>query len=97
MKNLFEFPRADYEVSELVLSRANVRIEKIFSPGNDTPFMTQDEDEWVSVLKGAGVLEFQDGSSVSLNEGDCLLIEKGTLHRVKQTADSTVWLCVFIK
>ena len=82
MKNLFEFPRADYEVSELVLSRANVRIEKIFSPGNDTPFMTQDEDEWVSV---------------SLNEGDCLLIEKGTLHRVKQTADSTVWLCVFIK
>lgn len=77
----------------------NVRIEKIVSNGQSSPkefWYNQDENEFVIVLKGSAILEFED-KKVTLNEGDFINISKHTKHRVEYTSkdEETVWLAVF--
>ncbi|MCL1038207.1 cupin domain-containing protein [Shewanella submarina] len=87
------------EFSDL-LSLPGIRIERIVSKGHSSPdvgWYEQDENEWVMVLKGAGVLEFEDGREVHLNDGDYLNIPKRVKHKVKWTDPDTptLWLAVF--
>lgn len=72
-----------------------VRIEKIVSMGQCTDWMRQQENEWVSVMSGKGIIEFCDGTSVTLNAGDHVLIPAGREHRVEFTSKPCIWLCVF--
>lgn len=89
---------AQEEVVALFGSRSG-RVERIVSFGHTTDWYDQDEDEWVAVLTGEGMLEFADGSCLTLRAGDHLTIPRHRRHRVAATAvdQPTVWLAVFLR
>ena len=101
MKNIFDaIPEslADEKFEQLVES-GRVRIERIISKGHKSPesgWYDQEQNEWVIVLRGEAILSFEDGSSVSLKEGDFLNIEAHRKHKVERTAPEveTIWLAV---
>ncbi|WP_069989275.1 cupin domain-containing protein [Massilioclostridium coli] len=99
--NLFASPKEilpQEQVEELVCSKS-VRIEKIVSQGHCSPsgfWYDQTEDEWVSVLQGNAVIQFED-HEICLQPGDSLLIPAHQKHRVAETSvePNCIWLCVF--
>ena len=83
-----------------LLSSGEVRIERIVSTGQASPhgfWYDQEEHEWVLVLRGRGVIEYEDGKQVALEPGDHLHIPARVRHRVRETSreEATVWLAVF--
>lgn len=99
--NLFASPKEilpEEQIEELVCSNC-VRIEKIISQGHTSPdgfWYDQPEDEWVSVLQGDAVIQFE-GHEVCLQRGESLLIPAHQKHRVAKTSvePNCIWLCVF--
>ena len=91
-------PPAEEEITTLHAGPA-CRIERIVSFGHSTDWYDQDEDEWVAVLTGEGVLEFADGSVRTMRPGDVEYLPRHCRHRVAATAASepTVWLAVFMQ
>ena len=90
------------EIFEEILSTENIRIERIISHGHSSPeegWYDQNENEWVMVLSGQGIIEFADGRIITLSQGDYLNIEAGEKHKVLGThpEDITIWLVVFYK
>lgn len=78
-----------------------IKIEKIVSNGQKSPenfWYLQDESEFVLILKGNAILEFEDETMV-LNEGNAVIIPAMKKHRVKQTSqeEPTIWLAIFYK
>ncbi len=74
-----------------------VLIEKIASSNKQSgKLYNQNYDEWVMLLEGEAVLELKEEKK-TLKKGDFLLIAKNTPHKVLQTKDGTLWLCVHIK
>ncbi|HEX2930286.1 MAG TPA: cupin domain-containing protein [Candidatus Binatia bacterium] len=76
------------------------KIERIVSHSHSSPagfWYDQETDEWVMVLRGSAVLEFEGGDAVELQEGDYLTIGKHVKHRVASTSATTVWLAVHVK
>lgn len=102
MKNIFsnipsEIPN---EIFEDIVTTEKLRIERIVSKGQtspDTGWYDQDENEWLIVLSGYGVIEYINGVKVMLKQGDYLNIEAHELHRVIDTSsdEATVWLAIF--
>lgn len=93
-------PHLDEESICSLLVNRQLRIERIVSTGQSSAegfWYDQAEDEWVLVLTGRGVVEFEDGRIVELNAGDYLLIPARCRHRVRETSsgEPTVWLAVF--
>lgn len=88
------------ELTESVLDGGRLRIERIVSRGQSSPpgfWYDQRDHEWVVVLRGEGVLEFEDGDSpVVLGPGDYLNIGAHRRHRVVSThpEEATVWLAI---
>jgi cupin 2 domain-containing protein len=86
-----------------ILSRPNVRIERIVSRGHRSPegfWYDQDGDEWVLVVRGNAGLEFEgDTPIVELKPGDHLLIPAHQRHRVAWTSKTqeTIWLAVHLQ
>ena len=74
-----------------------VRIERIVSKGHSTDWYDQEESEWVIVLAGSAVLEFEDGEMAALATGDYVFLPPHKKHRVAETDAKveTVWLAVF--
>jgi cupin 2 domain-containing protein len=78
-----------------------VRIERIVSQGHASPpgfWYDQEEHEWVIVLRGAAVVQFEaSGEAVPLKAGSYVNIPAHTRHRVAFTSlkGQTVWLAVF--
>jgi cupin 2 domain-containing protein len=88
------------EVTELLASSGNVRIERIVSFGHRSPegyWYDQDHDEWVVVLYGRARLLIEGVEDpVTLAVGDSLLLRAHQRHRVDWTLPGlhTVWLAV---
>lgn len=102
MSNLFSrIPRElDKEEFTALLQHGDVRIERILSQGQTSPesgWYDQEENEWVLVLQGSGIIAYEDGSEVKLGPGDHLHIPAHTRHRVSWTDPDqvTLWLAVF--
>jgi len=100
--NILEFAHGaiDAEVFEDIVRSDHVRIERILSKGQASPasgWYDQDENEWVMVLQGRGILAFDDGSEVELHAGDYINIPAHKKHRVAWTDPdrATIWLVVF--
>ena len=97
--NIFDIP--DLPLSEeltiILAENANIRIERIISTGQTTEWYDQTEAEFVVLLEGNAVIEFENGRSVALSKGDTLLIQPHERHRVSFTSiePPCVWLCVF--
>lgn len=84
------------EVFVPLLKGGSFRLEQIasFGAGSDPGFWyDQSEPEWVVLMRGTAVLEFEDGP-MDLVGGDALLIPAGTKHRVVQTSIDAVWLAL---
>ncbi|KAB2824735.1 cupin domain-containing protein [Aliivibrio finisterrensis] len=102
MNNLFEdIPTSvPSEIFEEIVTTQNLRIERIISHGQSSPeqgWYDQDENEWVVVLSGFGVIEFEDGREVILSKGEYLHINSHEKHKVTATSleEVTVWLAIF--
>jgi len=102
--NLFEnLPSStDTEKFDDILKLPNLRIERIISNGQSSPdvgWYDQDENEWVIVVEGKAVLEFEESGAIALNKGDYLNIPAHTKHKVSWTDPNqlTIWLAVFYK
>ena len=101
-KNLYDFSdkQIGKEYIETLFEKQNIRIEKILSDGEISPegfWYDQFEDEIVFLLKGSAVIEYQNGTSIELKEGDYLELPARKKHRVAKTSKNCVWLTVFIK
>lgn len=86
------------ELTDLLARSHGGRVERIVSWGHSTGWYDQDEDEWVAVLAGEAVLEYEDGSTEALAAGDWAWLPAHRKHRVAATAADrpTVWLAVFL-
>ncbi len=79
---------------------AGVKIERIVSRSCASPrdfWYDQEHAEWVLVLQGEAVLEFEGGKRAIMKTGDYLLIPKNTRHRVERTSEETVWLAIHVQ
>jgi cupin 2 domain-containing protein len=97
--NIFELSGMDLsqELTEILAESESVRIEKIISSGQISDWYDQSESEFIALLSGESIIEFDDGNSISLSKGDTLLIKPHKRHRVSFTSTDPVciWLCVF--
>ena len=100
--NLFEHIPAEMpeELFETLQESGGVKIERIVSRGHTTPkgeWYDQSWDEWVVLLSGSAVLEFDGGRApVTLCAGDYILLPSGCKHRVARTEPDvdTIWLAI---
>jgi len=81
--------------------KEDIRIERIVSNGQKSKkdfWYDQDENEFVMVLEGHAIIEFED-KEIVLHKGDYIDIKAHRKHRVKYTSEkeSTIWLAVFYK
>jgi cupin 2 domain-containing protein len=80
-------------------SAGAVRVARIESSAHASPdgfWYDQDDDEWVVVLEGDAVIEFDDGDWHALGTGDWIVIPAHARHRIVHTAERTVWLAVHV-
>ena len=98
--NIFNIPKTSTEeIFTELLKTPNIKIEQIVSYGQSSPndfWYDQEENEWVVVLDGEAVLEFED-KSVTLKKGEYINILAHQKHRVAYTTNPTIWLAVFYK
>ena len=94
--NLPELPLSE-ELTTVLAEGDSVRIMQIISTGQTTDWYDQDETEFVALLEGNAVIEYDGGRSVKLEKGDTLVIKPHEKHRVSYTSNNPpcVWLCVF--
>ncbi len=102
MKNIFgNLPLIlSDEITEMIASSGNVRIERIISKGQASPpdfWYDQEENEFVILLAGSAGISYEDGSEEHLKRGDYLIIPAHKKHRVTYTAkdETSIWLAVF--
>jgi cupin 2 domain-containing protein len=82
-----------------LLESDGVKIQRIVSHASSTPenkWYDQAYTEWVLVVRGHAVLEFEAGERIQLNEGDYLAIPPHARHRVDETGPETIWLVVHL-
>lgn len=101
IKNIFENINLDKNSEEFIeiLKNKDIKIERIVSNGQTSAedfWYDQEENEFVLVLEGFAILEFED-KEVELKKGDFLNIEAHRKHRVKYTSKDkpTIWLAIF--
>jgi cupin 2 domain-containing protein len=87
------------ELEQFLLEHEHVSIRRILSKGHSAPaqgWYEQQDNEWVLVVKGEGILEFADNSERHMHEGDYCFIPALKKHRVKWTAQQevTIWLAI---
>jgi cupin 2 domain-containing protein len=97
--NILDLPELPLpaELTTILAESGNVRIERIVSTGQASDWYDQPETEFVVLLMGNAVIEYEDGKSVAMSIGDAVLIKPHERHRVSYTSiePPCVWLCVF--
>ena len=101
VRNIFDLIPDDLpdEAFITLLNSDKVKIERIISKGHSSPkagWYDQAQDEWVIVLKGEGIILFEDGESKHLKVGDFINIPRHKKHKVEWTlpGEETIWLAV---
>jgi cupin 2 domain-containing protein len=101
MTNIFDAIPANLknEHFDSLVDADKVRIERIISRGHASPesgWYDQPQNEWVMLLRGEAVLEFESEAPVTLKPGDYLNIPAHCKHKVAWTAPDieTIWLAV---
>ena len=100
--NIFDLPDPlpDDEIITTLINSNEVKIERIVSTGQTTPegqWYDQNEDEWVALIQGEAVLEYENGERLNLSAGDHVLLPAHCRHRVAYTSRQPpcIWLAVF--
>ena len=90
------------ELSDPLLSRPGLRVERIVSRGDTTPegeWYDQQEHEWVCVLSGAARIELEGREELlELVPGDWVQLPAHVRHRVAWTSTDvdTIWIAIFL-
>ncbi len=90
------------EVTDILLERQGVRIERIVSTGQATPedeWYDQESDEWVLLVSGEARLRIEgEAEDRELAEGDWIFLPAHCRHRVTWTRPEppTVWLALHL-
>jgi cupin 2 domain-containing protein len=97
--NLYDAPQASPgEVCEtLAGGRGGWKLERILSFGCASPdgfWYDQAQDEWVTLLRGTAVLEFDGAPPLPLKAGDHVVIPARQRHRVSAVSPDAVWLAL---
>jgi len=101
--NIFEsIPgNLDAESVDLITQNEKIKIQRIVSKGHTSPatgWYDQDNEEWVLLIKGAAIIEFDSeaDTEVNLGEGAYINIPAHKKHRVRWTdpETETIWLTV---
>ena len=88
-------PPLGKESFETLYTRPGVVIEKICSNRLENgQWYDQEGDEWVVLLQGSALLEFEAGKICEMAAGDCRFIPARTRHRVAETSEDALWLAV---
>ena len=105
VQNIFDtqsLPDKAGELFETLLERnagTTVKLERILSFGAITPegeWYNQLWDEWVMIVMGEAILEYDCGEQIKLTCGDHLLIPAHQRHRVAYTSTDCVWLALHL-
>ena len=97
--NIFEIEKLpdikEDEIVDILKENENVRIERIISAGQVSDWMIQERKEYVVLLQGNAIIEFND-KKVEMKAGDTLFIEKMERHRVTYTSENPccIWFCI---
>lgn len=87
------------ELVDVLASAEGVKIERIVSRGHTSPqqgWYDQEQNEWVMVVQGKGIIAYPDRDSITLEAGDYVTIAAHQKHRVAWTSpdEDTLWLAV---
>jgi len=87
------------ELEQVFLEKDNVLIKRIVSKGQKSPasaWYDQLDNEWVLVVQGEAILEFENGEDLHMQQGAFCFIPAQQKHRVKWTPEDqvTIWLAV---
>ena len=97
--NIFDLPDFPLpeELTTVLAENNNIRVERIVSTGQTSDWYDQSEAEFVALLEGSAVIEFDNNKSVALSKGDTLIIGPHERHKVSYTSTEPpcIWLCVF--
>ena len=97
--NIYDLPGLPLseELITVLTENKNVRIERIVSTGQTSQWYDQTETEFVVLIDGNAVIDFENGGSIAMSKGDTLLLKPHERHRVSFTSSEPpcVWLCVF--
>ena len=101
--NLFsgEAKREGEERIDMLVTGQRLNVERIVSMGHTSPagfWYDDSRAEWVVLLSGAPVLEFEEESTLyDMRPGDYVLIAPHCRHRVAWTHEDepTVWLAIY--
>ena len=99
--NIFDVEQLDFsfnkELTDLLLEKDTIRIERIVSYGQTTSWYDQTENEIVFLLQGRAELEYANGATEKLQQGDWVNIPAHTQHRVSYTSENPkcIWLAIF--
>ena len=91
----------DHERSEqhdALYMSSHVRVMRIESSSHTSTegfWYDQPDDEWVAVVAGDAVIEFDDGTRHPMGAGDWVVIPAHCRHRVAETGEKTIWLAVY--
>ncbi len=101
MENIFKnIPvKLKDELFESIISNDNFKLERIVSDGHITEndfWYDQEQDEWVILLSGQAVIEYENLEKIDLLPGDYIIIPAHKTHRVVYTSqkEKTVWLAL---
>jgi len=99
--NIFDLPALPLtkELTTVLAESGKVRIVRIVSTGQMSDWYDQDETEFVALLEGNAIIEYEGGKAINISKGDTLLIKPHERHRVSYTSNEPpcVWLCVFFQ
>ena len=101
MTNLLTLPDPlpSAEQFEDLIPDCGVKIERIISTGQVTPpgqWYVQERDEWVVLIQGNAIIEYENGEPIELAPGDHVLLPAHKKHRVTYTSRDPpcIWLAV---
>ena len=87
------------EFFEEILAGRDFKMERIVSEGHSSPenfWYDQDKNEFVLLISGGAVLEFENNELIEMKPGDYLIIPAHKKHRVAKTdsEQKTFWLAL---
>lgn len=92
-------PSSGKELFEALASGTDVHVERIVSAGGSNPdsdWYDQNQDEWVVLLQGNAILQYENGFEQPMKLGDFVFIPAHCKHRVSFTSTEPpcIWLAI---
>ena len=76
-----------------IVAELNGQEFKLAKIKGEYPFHAhEDEDEMFFCWKGSFILDFQDGESVHVGEGEAIVVPKGVVHRPRAEQECHIFL-----